>query len=175
MNFAKRKNKSVVDFLFILALFGAFAITALFVVLFGARIYKTTVSNMNTNYEKRTAMSYLAEKIRSHDYTNGVDVSDIDKADAADDHSVLELYQEMGGKKYVTYLFLKDGYLKEFTAEESYDFDYSKGTDILAINEFRVRKESDGLYRFNVTDTNGEKTEFFVTLYSGTDGEDNDK
>ena len=52
MNFAKR-NKSVVDFLFILALFGAFAITALFVVLFGARIYKTTVSNMNTNYEKR--------------------------------------------------------------------------------------------------------------------------
>ena len=75
MNFAKR-NKSVVDFLFILALFGAFAITALFVVLFGARIYKSTVANMNTNYEKRTAMSYITEKIRSHDYTGGVDVED---------------------------------------------------------------------------------------------------
>lgn len=173
MNFAKR-NKSVVDFLFILALFGAFAITALFVVLFGARIYKSTVSNMDTNYEKRTAMSYVTEKIRSHDYTGGADVADIDINNPSEQHSVLKLYQEMGGKKYVTYLFLKDGYLKEFTAEDTYDFDYSVGTEILKINDFSVRKESDGLYFFDITDSNGERTEFFVTLYSGTDGEGNE-
>ncbi|MCR5301085.1 MAG: DUF4860 domain-containing protein [Lachnospiraceae bacterium] len=170
MNFAKR-NKSVVDFLFILALFGAFAITALFVVLFGSRIYKTTVSNMNTNYEKRTAMSYLTEKIRSHDYTGGVDVSDIDGTGDSDVHSVLKLYQNEEERRYVTYLFLADGYLKEFTADESYDFDYSSGTNILAIDDFSVSRQTDGLYRFNITDTNGEKTEFFVTLYSGTDGD----
>ncbi len=170
MNFAKR-NKSVVDFLFILALFGAFAITALFVVLFGSRIYKTTVSNMNTNYEKRTAMSYLTEKIRSHDYTGGVDVSDIDGTGDSDVHSVLKLYQNEGERRYVTYLFLADGYLKEFTADENYDFDYSSGTNILAIDDFSVSRQTDGLYRFNITDTNGEKTEFFVTLYSGTDGD----
>ncbi len=169
MNFAKR-NKSIVDFLFILALFGAFAITALFVVLFGARIYRTTVSNMNTNYEKRTAMSYITEKIRSHDYTGGADVSDIETT-SGDGHSVLELYQEIGGKRYVTYLFVSDGYLKEFTAEDTYDFNYKMGTNILAIDDFSVRKESDGLYHFDITDTNGEKTEFFVTLYSGIDGE----
>ncbi len=171
MNFAKR-NKSIVDFLFILALFGAFAITALFVVLFGARIYRTTVSNMNTNYEKRTAMSYITEKIRSHDYSGGADVSDIDSDEAGDEHSVLKLYQTIGDKRFVTYLFLKDGYLMEFTSEDSYDFDYRTGTQILAINDFSVRKESEGLYRFNITDSNDEKTEFFVTLYSGTDGED---
>lgn len=170
MNFAKR-NKSIVDFLFILALFGAFAITALFVVLFGARIYKSTVSNMKTNYEKRTAMSYVTEKIRAHDYTGGADVSDISEGDFSDEHSVLKLYQTQGDKRYVTYLFVKDGYLREFTAEESYDFDYNAGANILAIDEFSVKKESDGLYRFNITDTNGEKTEFFVTLYSGTDGD----
>ena len=170
MNFAKR-NKSIVDFLFILALFGAFAITALFVVLFGARIYKSTVSNMKTNYEKRTAMSYITEKIRSHDYTGGAEVSDIEQNDSSKDHSVLKLYQTEGDKKYVTYLFVSDGYLREFTADESYDFDYDAGANILAIEEFCVNKESDGLYRFNITDTNGEKTEFFVTLYSGTDGD----
>ena len=170
MNFAKR-NKSIVDFLFILALFGAFAITALFVVLFGARIYKSTVSNMKTNYEKRTAMSYITEKIRSHDYTGGADVSDIVQGGSSKDHSVLKLYQTEGDKKYVTYLFVADGYLREFTADETYDFDYDAGANILAIEEFSVNKESDGLYRFNITDTNGEKTEFFVTLYSGTDGD----
>ena len=173
MNFAKR-NKSVVDFLFILALFGAFAITALFVVLFGARIYKTTVSNMNTNYEKRTAMSYVTEKIRSHDYTGGADVSDMEMTGTFDRHSVLKLYQKIGDRKYVTYLYVDGGYLKEFTADESYEFDHRMGTKILAVNDFSVRKESDSLYYFDITDTNGEKTEFFVTLYSGTDGDDDD-
>lgn len=165
MNFAKR-NKSIVDFLFILALFGAFAITALFVVLFGARIYESTVNNMNRNYEKRTAMSYVTEKIRSHDYTDGANVDETG--------SILKLYQTTGDKKYVTYLFVADGYLKEFTADEDYDFDYKAGTKILAIKDFSVKKENDSLYRFNITDTNGEKTEFFVTLYSGTDGETDD-
>lgn len=171
MNFAKR-NKSIVDFLFILALFGAFAITALFVVLFGAQIYKSTVSNMNTNYEKRTAMSYITEKIRSHDYTGGADVADLHSLRTDGDHSVLKLYQEIGDKRFVTYMFVADGYLKEFTADEQYDFDYNTGTNILAIKDFSVRKESDSLYHFHITDTNDENTEFFVALYSGTDGED---
>ena len=170
MNFAKR-NKSIVDFLFILALFGAFAITALFVVLFGAQVYKSTVSNMNTNFEKRTAMSYLTEKIRSHDYTGGADVANLSSLRTDGDHSVLKLYQDVGDKRYVTYLFVDEGYLKEFTADESYDFNSKAGTKILAIKDFSVRKESDSLYHFNITDTNGEKTEFFVTLYSGTDGD----
>ena len=168
MNFAKRNNKSIVDFLFILALFGAFAITALFVVLFGARIYKSTVNNMNTNYEKRTALSYVTEKMRSHDLTGGAEVVD----NGFDGHSVLKLYQSVGDKRYVTYMFVSDGALKEFTADEDYDFDYSAGTEILAINDCSVKKESDSLYHFDITDSNGEKTEFFVTMYSGTDGED---
>ena len=84
---------------------------------------------------------------------------------------MLRLYQKVGDKKYVTYLFVADGYLKEFTAVDSYDFDYKNGTDILAVNDFSVRKVSDGLYHFNITDSNGERTEFFVTLYSGTDGD----
>ncbi|MCR5831569.1 MAG: DUF4860 domain-containing protein [Lachnospiraceae bacterium] len=173
MNFAKR-NKSIVDFLFILALFGAFAITALFVVLFGAQVYKSTVSNMNTNYEKRTAMSYVTEKIRSHDYTGGADVADLRSLREDGDHSVLKLYQDVGGKKYVTYMFVADGYLKEYTTDASNDFDYKSGTNILAIKDFSVRKESDSLYHFNIIDMNNEKTEFFVALYSGTDGDDHE-
>ena len=157
--------------MFILALFGAFAITALFVVLFGARIYRSTVSNMSTNYEKRTAMSYVTEKIRSHDHTGGIEVSDQGGSSSSDEHSVLKLYQKIGAKRYVTYLFVADGYLKEFTAEEAYDFDYKGGTEILAINDFSVRKQSEGLYHFDITDSNGERTQFFVTLYSGTDGD----
>jgi hypothetical protein len=167
MNFAKR-NKSIVDFLFILALFGAFAITTLFVVLFGARIYESTVSNMNTNFEKRTAMSYLTEKIRSHDYTGGADI--VETEDSAGGHTGLKLYQNVGDRRFVTYLFVSDGYLKEFTAEDTYDFRYDSGTQILAIKDLSIKKESEGLYHFRITSSEGENTEFFVTMYSETDG-----
>lgn len=175
MNFAKR-NKSIVDFLFILAVFGAFAVSALFVVLFGSKVYQRTVSDMDSNYQKRTALSYVTEKIRSHDYTGGADVSDVDTDSAdSDEHTVLKLYQDVNGKRYVTYMFVADGYLKEFTADEDYDFDYESGSKILPISEFAVQKESDSLYRFNIVDDSGERTEFFVTLYSGTDGEEHDE
>ena len=175
MNFAKR-NKSIVDFLFVLAIFGTFAVSALFVVLFGAQIYQKTVADMQSNYEKRTALSYVTEKIRSHDYSGGADVDDVDLDSAVgDEHTVLKLYQEIGDKRYITYLFVADGYLKEFTADESYDFDYESGSKILPVQSFSVKKESESLYRFNISDAAGENTEFFVTLYSRTDEEDADE
>lgn len=175
MNFAKRK-KSIVDFLFILALFGAFAISALFVVLFGAKVYQKTVSDMNSNYEKRTALSYVTEKIRSHDYSGGADVSDVNlDASYGDEHTVLKLYQDVNGKRYVTYMFVADGYLKEYTASEDQEFDYSSGAEILPVSKFEVKKESDSLYRFDIVDARGEETRFFVSMYSGTDGEDEDE
>lgn len=175
MNFAKRK-KSIVDFLFVLAVFGTFAVSALFVVLFGAKVYQKTVDDMDLNYEKRTALSYVTEKIRSHDFTGGADVADVDlDATTNDEHTVLKLYQDINGKRYITYLFVADGYLKEFTADENYEFDYSSGAEILPIKAFYVKKETDSLYRFNITDESGEVTDFFVTLYSGTDGEEADE
>lgn len=175
MNFAKR-NKSIVDFLFILALFGAFAVSALFVLLFGSKIYQKTASDMQANFEKRTALSYVTEKIRSHDYNGGADVADFDmNASDSGDHTVLKLYQNINDKTYVTYMFVAEGYLKEFTASEDYDFDYESGTIILPVTEFKVRKESDALYNFIIVDENGERTQFFVTLYSASDGEDGDE
>lgn len=175
MNFAKR-NKSIIDFLFVLALFGAFAVSALFVLFFGSKIYKSTTSDMQANFEKRTALSYVTEKVRSHDYNGGADVGDFDMNDLdGDEHAVLKLYQNVGNKRYVTYMFVADGYLKEFTASEDYDFDYESGTEILPVTEFKVSKEGDALYKFNVVDERGERTQFFVTLYSAADGEDNDE
>jgi len=170
MNFAKR-DKSIIDFVFILALFSAFMITALFVVLFGSKIYKKTVSDMDTNFASRTALSYITEKVRAHDFTGGADVADIDEA-SVNGHSVLVLYTESEYGDFATYLFVKDGVLKEYTAPKENDFDFSQGTDILEINEFMVNKETDSLYSFYVVDADGNETNFFVSLYSGIDGEE---
>lgn len=172
MNFAKR-DKSIMDFVFILALFCAFMITALFVVLFGSRVYKRTVADMDANFASRTALSYITEKVRSHDYNGGADVVDIDEVNV-NGHSVLVLYTNTDNGNYATYLYVTDGYLKEYTASVEDDFSYDKGTDILPIREFAVNKETDALYSFHVVDGDGVATDFFVTLYSEADEEGTD-
>ena len=63
--------------LFILALFAVFMISALFIVLFGARIYKKVVADADTNYNARTSIAYISEKIRQHDSEDGVSVAHI--------------------------------------------------------------------------------------------------
>lgn len=170
MNFSKR-NRSIVDFLFILALFGAFAITGLLVVLFGSRVYQSTVAKMDANYASRTALSYVTEKIRSHDYTNGSEVEDIELV-SENGNSVLKLKETVNERTYVTYMYVADGMLKEFTTSEEYDFDYKGGTDILELKEFVIKQTGDALYKIRIVDSYDNETQFFVAMYSGTDGED---
>lgn len=170
MNFSKR-NRSIVDFLFILALFGAFAITGLLVVLFGSKVYQSTVEKMDKNYAARTALSYVTEKVRSHDYTNGIEAADIEVSEK-NGYSVLLLKETVNDKTYNTYMYVADGMLKEFTADENYDFNYDAGTDILEIKEFTINKINDSLYKFTIVDSYDDSTQFFVSVLSETDGEE---
>lgn len=168
MNFSKR-NKSIVDFLFIIALFGSFAITGLFVVLFGARVYESTVSKMDANYASRTALSYVTEKVRSHDCTNGARTANV-SVDTNNNQSVLILSDIVADKEYLTYLFVDNGYLMEYTTSADNEFNYDVGAKILKINDFKVTREDDALFKFNIVDEYGNATQFYVTLYSGNDG-----
>ena len=52
-----------IDTVFIVSLFVMFAITAILLILIGARQYRFTADSMNRNYEIRTASSYLTEKV----------------------------------------------------------------------------------------------------------------
>ncbi|HOO28468.1 MAG TPA: DUF4860 domain-containing protein [Lachnospiraceae bacterium] len=161
MNFSKRE-KSIVDILFLLALFCVFLVSALFIVLFGAKIYRSTVADMNTNFTSRTALSYITEKMRQHDSAGGAQVTFIDG------QPVLCLNQENDGVKYCTYLFSNDGYLKEVTAKENYDFDLSSGQNIIELSEFTAEEIQDSLYKFHITDIDGNQIDFYVSLYSHT-------
>ena len=75
-------------------------------------------------------------------------------------------------QEYLTYLFVDDGYLKEYTTSADREFNYDSGAKILKINDFKVSKEGDALFKFNIEDEYGNETQFFVTIYSGNDGGD---
>ncbi len=165
MNF-KTQNKPIVDILFLLALFCVFLISALFIVLFGAKIYRTTVSNMDINFKSRTALSYVTEKMRQYDRSGGAAVIHYG------DTPVLVLNERVNDVDYSTFLYEKDGYLTELTARADYDFDLNGGTEVVPIRDFHIERISDSLYRFTLTDMAGETVSYYVAEYSHTNQEE---
>ncbi|MCR5405896.1 MAG: DUF4860 domain-containing protein [Lachnospiraceae bacterium] len=163
MNLLKRQ-KSIVDVIFMITVFGVFMLSALFVVLFGAKIYRRTAHDMSVNFNSRTALAYVTEKVHQHDRRGGVDIT------IKDGKPVLKLTQYINSDEYCTYLYEHGGYLKELTAKGDIDLVKSAGKEILKISEFTAQKENDSLYRFVIADDEGNETQFYVSLYSYTYG-----
>lgn len=166
MNVIKR-DKSNIDFLFLLSLFGVFLVSALFIVLFGAKIYRKTVSGMEENFAKRTAVAYLSEKIQKNDGEQLISAVTIDGL------SVLRLSTVTETAEYYTYLYLYDGYLREITQKSTAELYKEDGTPVLALKEFSVT-QTGPLFSFHVTDTKNTTTEFSVAVRS-TVGRGNDR
>ncbi|HKM20822.1 MAG TPA: DUF4860 domain-containing protein [Lachnospiraceae bacterium] len=156
----KRSGKHTVDILFILALFGAFIVSALLIVVLGARVYQNTVDHAAHSFTSRTSLAYVTEKIRQHDEEGAVSIAEVEG------QSVLRLSQKYGDTSYYTYLYDYDGYLKELTVEDFYQPALSQGQDIIPINELKMNKVNDSLYSFKITDTDDNVISFFVSIYS---------
>ena len=60
-------RKHTIDILFPWALFGLLAICGLLVLILAADIYQDTTTMADENYESRTVLSYLTEKIHQND------------------------------------------------------------------------------------------------------------
>ncbi len=151
----EKRNKSILDQFFILSLFLVLMITSVFTVIFGSMIYKKAENTMESNYELRTANLYLRNKIAGHDYVGGIRVED----------NLIILSSQSDDNKTNTYLYLKDGYLQEMTALDSFDFNYQDGAKIMAMDSFTIEKTSDNMLHFYVV---GDEitTDFYVSVYS---------
>ncbi len=165
MNLLKRQ-KSVVDVIFMIAVFGVFMLSALFVVVFGAKIYKRTAHDMSVNFNSRTALAYITEKMHQHDRKNGAEVIFEDGA------PILKLRQYINSDEYCTYLYEDDGCLKELTARGDVGLVRSSGKKIINLKSFNATRETDSLYRFDLEDEEGNPLRFYVSMYSYTDEEE---
>ena len=159
MNF-RRRGRSIVDMLFILALFAVFMISALFIVLFGAKIYQRIITDSDTNFISRTSIAYISEKIHQHDKAGGVSVI------FHENEPVLRLSETYNGSEYYTYLYRQDNILKEITCPAEYDPVYSAGQQILEVTSFNIEQKSDNLYRFEIRDIDENEITFFVSVNS---------
>lgn len=89
-------------------LLGIFALAAIFVAVMGAKVYANSADKMHANFDTRTSIVYLSEKIRTNPSDN-YRVSEINGSTA------LVLTQDINGTEYESWIFVANDRLSEVT------------------------------------------------------------
>lgn len=154
------KRKHVVDMVFPFALFFVFASSALLVILLAADIYRNTTAMTESNYESRTVLSYMTEKIRQGDENGGVSVGSFDG------HDSVIIRQTYGQQNYQTYIYEDEGVLRELFLLEGVEAVASDGRKIMEVHDLELEQLEKGMFRISCTAKEGEKLETVVTVVS---------
>lgn len=152
------KQQHLIDILFLLSLFCVFAISSVILILFGADIYRKTVSQMDTNYTARTSIAYLSEKIRQSDSEGSIIISQYDETD------ILMLTTDIDGITYATSLYEYNGYLYELFSRTDIELPLDAGQPVMEIKNLNFKKCNDTLLKISFYDA----TDSLNTLYINT-------
>ena len=154
------QRKHMIDFLFSVALFFVFALSALIVILLAARIYKSTTENSSLNYTSRTSLSYNSEKIHQNDLDGSVYLGNFDGYEA------LVMEQQIDTVTYYTYIYACNNELKELFTSGNSNITASSGQTILEIQDFSMEQLSDNLFKFSCTDKNNQQASTMIGIRS---------
>jgi len=156
-------KKHTIDFLFPLILFFLFSAFALTVILLASNTYSHVTQDAQERYETRTSLAYIKEKIRQNDTSAGVSVS------AFENIPCLMLHQVYGDTKYTTYIYEKDGFLKELFLKDGISASPSDGKNIMSVTSFQIETVADQLFRFSSTDKSGNLSSLLISTTSAAD------
>ncbi len=158
---SRRIREHTIDILFPLAVFFAFAASAVMAVLLAANIYGSAVEGSEGMYNGSTALSYIQEKLHRGDAAGAVDVQTLA------DTTVLVIEHSYGGQDYRTYLYAWEGSLRELFAREELPFDPADGRAVLAVRDVSCRWLAEGVLEVRCTDENGWEGVACIGLISG--------
>ena len=161
-----RARKHSADSVFVLILICAFAICALFIILFGARVYSGVRARSEGNDTVRSGLMYLRSKVRANDRAGGVQYTG----------DVLLLTSEpfWGIFEQKTYIFYREGGLHEYGAlhvvgDDLLDVNQVVSQFIMPASGFRV-EEHDGLLTLTIYDPDGTPYSTAMSVRSGIGG-----
>ena len=142
----KTEGRHMVDILFVLTLFCVFALCSILLIAVGARVYQNTLNNMEMHFTSTTSLSYITEKIRQNDYSDGISIKEFGGNDA------LVLYSNYNDEEYCTYIYSYAGQLKELFTKKNINLSPEAGRNILAISDFSIIELDDGLFEITLVD-----------------------
>lgn len=157
----EKQQRHIIDVLFVLALFGIFALSAIFLITIGADIYGKTMNNMERNFDTRTALAYITEKVRQSDLENQIGIGELDGCPALIISSGTEENQ------YKTYLYEYQGTLKELMMKQDVQLGSSAGQDILDVSAFELSPVNDRLINCRITIDDEQRYDLFISVHAG--------
>ena len=156
-----RTQTHTADLLFTIGLFCVFAAAAFILVMIGIQAYRNTVEHMQDTFSTRTALSYVAEKLRQHDTEDSVALGRME------DLPALVLSDQVGDDTYLTYIYSDGEALYELTVREGTEVTAGMGEQILQVRDFTITDAGGGFYEFAASDSGGRTVRFLAHPRSG--------
>ena len=152
-----QKKKHTVDILFLVCLFCVFALSSLLVLVFGANSHQKNVEAAQKNYNQRTSLLYLAEKVRQNDVRGAVRLGKVGESDA------LVMETQIEGSAYETWIFLNEGELREVMVRGGSAVNPTDGQPIMALSDLDLEL-TDGFLTICVTDEEQNTSQLTLVL-----------
>lgn len=155
----KQKRHSI-DSLFTFLLILVFTMFTLILAGMGATVYRNSAAHLDENYTSRTAISYVAEKIRQHDRTDNIALTDLDGIPA------LVLSDTIEGEEFLTYIYFYDNSLCELFIRKDYEPSADMGSRLVSLSDFSITQTAPQL--FTVCAVSPEGNELSMIIHSRT-------
>lgn len=145
--------------LFTFALFGAFLLLSLLIVVIGVDGYRSVVGASESVSEVRTSLGYVAGKLRSEAASDSVRIEEIDGVEAL---ILTEIYRRT---PYETIIYHQDGALYESYLDASQvDFDPQYGVRLGDVSGFDMAFEAPNLLALTATSSGGAVQTLHIAL-----------
>ena len=138
----------ILDTTIVLLLTGLFVLLSVGTMVLGISIYNHTNQVSINNYEKRTALSFIANQVRMNDVINCISVKPFHDVNA------LVLSQDIDGTAYQTLLYCYDGQLREIFTEEGILHQPEAGNIIMPLKSLYIESYGNAI-RINVLNPSG--------------------
>ncbi len=139
----KKAGKDIGRFASIL-LFFVYLVCILFTILIGSRVYENIRARDDGTFCENTVLAYISNKVRMNDRQGAVRVR------REEGIEVLVLGQFYGEEEYETWIYTKDGRLKELFSQKGSGISLEDGLDIMECGEVKFTLSEKGLLTVSV-------------------------
>jgi hypothetical protein len=144
--------------MFSITLLGLFALLSLSVAAMGSNVYAHNADKMESNFDTRTSLIYMAQKVRQTP-------ADDFYVDQVGNEDALVLRETYYGKQFESWIFYYNGGLQEVMVSEGENVVPSRGQKIMDLEGMKI-KQTDVSITITVKNQNGK--DISITLAGRT-------
>ena len=141
-----------------LMLFTFFISCIVMLILIGTDIYEKIGNDIESNFNRRVPLSYIATKIRQYDKKDGITIENKDGV------SILVLKEVINNKAYETWVYSYQGGLREVFLESGQTISLGDGENILPLERLDFERVTDNLINIKYSGKDGKPYEMFLNL-----------